>query len=158
MTIQIRAAECNEIPIVHEVMRASFEEYRNKIFPPSGALIEEIDDIHNKISDNGGAILVWNGQTPVGSAQYYFSEDFMYIGRVAVITEARGIGIGKKIMNFLEEKALEHAIAEARIEVRLSVPQNIEFYSKLNYKVIEEHEYPQGTDRWYVMKKNLSVQ
>ena len=155
LNIQIRDAEINEIPIVYQIMRAAFEEYRYKLFPPSGALREKVKDIIKKISNHGGAILVFADHSPVGSAQYYFQEDYMYIGRVSVIKDARGMGLGKQIMKFLEEKAIENSFSKTRIEVRASIPQNIEFYSKLNYIIIEEKKYPLGIDRWYVMNKNL---
>lgn len=155
MSIQITLADSGEIPVVHRIMRQSFEEYRNKLFPPSGALNEEIKDIYAKTKDNGGAVIVWKDETPVGSAQYFFQDHYMYIGRVSVVPDARGLGLGKQIMLFLEDKARDSSYTETRIEVRLSIPQNIAFYSKLLYEVIEEHEYAGGTDRWVIMKKSL---
>jgi ribosomal protein S18 acetylase RimI-like enzyme len=135
----------------------AFEEYRDKLFPPSGALFEEVTDIQNKIKSNGGAILVWNEDMPVGSAQYYFKEHFIYIGRVSVIQEARGYGIGKRIMQYLETTAVNTFTPEIRIEVRLSIPQNIVFYNKLGYEVLEQHKYPDSTDEWYIMRKMVQL-
>lgn len=155
MNIIIIPAAAHEIITVHQIMRMAFEEYRDVLVPGSGALREEVSDIEAKISLNGGAILVWNEQTPVASAQYYFKEYYMYIGRVSVIPEARGYGIGKRIMDYLEGIAREHSTYEIKIEVRLSIPQNISFYNKIGFEVIEQHEYPDATDSWYVMRKIL---
>lgn len=77
----------------------------------------------------------------------------MYIGRVSVIQEARGYGIGKSIMQYLEAVAINASTPEIRIGVRLSIPQNIDFYKKLGFAVLEQHKYPDATDEWYVMRK-----
>ena len=151
--IQIRFASSEQLPDVHRVMREAFEEYRDKLFPGSGALREEVDDIRKKISDNGGAVLVWQEDVPIGSAQYVFKENYMYIGRVSVIRQARGQGLGKAIMGYLEQLAKEQGVYETRIEVRKSLPENIALYRRLGYSVLEEHEYPDRTDGWYLMHK-----
>jgi len=155
MDIRITAAGTQEIPIVHKIMRMAFEDYRNVLTPPSGALTEEVEQIEKKIAGNGGAILVWINREPVGSAQYYFEADYMYIGRVSVVKEARGLGIASSMMKHLEQIAKDRSTFETRIEVRLSIPQNLEFYAKLGYETIEQWEYPNGEDKWNVMRKRL---
>ncbi|MEF2965343.1 GNAT family N-acetyltransferase [Paenibacillus sp. M1] len=152
----IRAANQEEIPIVQQTMRDAFEEYRNRLNPPSGALTEEVGKIREKIAA-GGAVIAWEGDKPVGSAQYIFREGYMYVGRVAVITGARGMGIGTKIMKYLEELAKEYSFGEIRLGVRLSIPQNYKFYLSLGYEVIERHEYPEKTDGWYIMSKKTEL-
>ena len=44
---------------------------------------------------------------------------------------------------------------ESRVEVRLSIPENIKLYEWLQYEVIEHKFYPERTDSWYVMRKKL---
>ncbi|WP_276357661.1 GNAT family N-acetyltransferase [Cohnella caldifontis] len=155
LDVIIRQAEDDQLPIVHRIMREAFEEYQDILNPPSGALREEVDDIRKKIGSGGGAILVWRKGEPIGSAQYYFRDDYMYIGRVSVLAHVRGTGIGKKLMNYLEQIAQDHQVCVTRIEVRKSLPNNISYYQKIGYKILEEHEYPQKTDGWYVMEKEL---
>ncbi|MCM3781790.1 GNAT family N-acetyltransferase [Neobacillus mesonae] len=156
MKIQIKQAKADQLHIVHRMMREAFEEYRDVLFPPSGALIEEVVDIQRKIEvNNGGAILVWLNDEPVGSAQYYVKEDYLYIGRVSVIKKARGNGIGKQIIQYFERFGADQEAGWLRIGVRLSIPENITFYKKLGFEVTEEHEYPEKTDRWYIMTKRI---
>jgi ribosomal protein S18 acetylase RimI-like enzyme len=55
----------------------------------------------------------------------------------------------------LERLALRNGYTETRLEVRLSLPDNLRIYESLGYKIIQEIEYPEKTDSWYVLIKNL---
>jgi ribosomal protein S18 acetylase RimI-like enzyme len=107
------------------------------------------------MSESGGAIIVWEDSIPIATALYNFIEDYMYIGRVSVIPDHRGKGIGQEIIVYLEAMARECEINATRIGVRLSIPRNVLFYQRLGYEVLEHIVYPEGTDSWYEMKKNL---
>ncbi|CAG7642394.1 GNAT family N-acetyltransferase [Paenibacillus allorhizosphaerae] len=155
MEFCIRQAECNELNVVHETMREAFKEYAGKLQPESGALRETMEDIERKISGGGGAIIAWNNNEPAGSAQYYFKDGYMYIGRVAVIPQYRGSGLGKRLIHYLEAEARRRSCRETRLEVRLSVPENMKFYERLHYETLEQQYYPGGTDSWYVMSKDM---
>lgn len=151
----IREANNDEIEIVRHIIYESFKEYIGILHPPSGALRETVEGIKRKVEGRGSAIIVWDGSEPMGSALYYFEKDYMYIGRVSVLPKYRGKGIAKKMFTYLEELAVKKGCSKTRIEVRLSLPDNLRYYQKLNYLPIEEHEYPDKTDRWYVMSKVL---
>ena len=130
-------------------------EYKDKLFPSSGALRETEASIGLKIANHGGAVIVWEDAVPIGTAIYNFIDNYMYIGRVSVVPAYRGKGIGKDVIFYLEDLARQQNYAETRVGVRLSIPQNISFYEKLGYIAIEHIFYPEGTDSWYVMKKTL---
>jgi ribosomal protein S18 acetylase RimI-like enzyme len=155
MTIEIKEASIDEIDIVYRTMEESFKEYIGKLNPPSGALRETITDILDNMKRSGGSVIAWNGNIAAGSAKYRFSEDFIYIGRVSVLPEFRGKGICKSMLKFIEDKARARDIFESRVEVRLSIPANIALYKRLKYEVIEHKFYPDRSDSWYVMSKNL---
>lgn len=46
---------------------------------------------------------------------------------------------------------------EVWLEVRLSLPSNIQFYERLGYHVLQECRYPDDTDGWYIMGKSMLV-
>jgi ribosomal protein S18 acetylase RimI-like enzyme len=157
MEFAIKKASDSEIDIVHSVMQEAFMQYKGVLRPPSGALRETMDDIRKK-TENGGAVLAWAGTDPVGSAQYVWAGDYMYIGRVSVVPAYRGKGIGTHMLGYLENAALQAGIYETRVEVRLSIPENVSYYRAMRYEIVEEHEYPEKTDRWYTMRKCLRRQ
>jgi predicted N-acetyltransferase YhbS len=90
----IREAKADEIYIVHRIMQEAFKQYNGILHPPSSAMRETVEDVSNKIKDHGGAVIVWEGQEAIGSARYIFRDNYMYIGRVSVLAEYRGRGIG----------------------------------------------------------------
>ncbi|RIX53690.1 GNAT family N-acetyltransferase [Paenibacillus nanensis] len=152
--MEIRSAKQDEIVVVRDIILESFKEYAGLLHPPSGALSETLESISSKV-ERGGAVIVWEDTEPVGTALYNFVDDYMYIGRVAVLPKHRGKGIGKVIMAHLEQLALHKGYNKTRLGVRLSLPDNLMFYQKLHYISIEEHEYPDKTDKWHIMVKEL---
>ncbi|WP_127532223.1 GNAT family N-acetyltransferase [Paenibacillus kobensis] len=149
----IEEAAFEHWPIVHRIMREAFEEYRGVLNPPSGALRESMEDTVMKLKGRGGAVLAWLDGEPVGSAQFYREEEYMYIGRISVSVHARGRGIGKQIIAYLERLTVQRGAQETRLEVRLSIPDNIRLYERLGYSILEHVEYPEKTDSWYIMCK-----
>jgi ribosomal protein S18 acetylase RimI-like enzyme len=137
-------------------MVEAFRQYDGQLSPPSGALQETVERTISIMASSGGAVLAWEDALPIGSARYYYKEDYMYIGRVAVHPDHRGKGIGKRLMAFLEEHARKNGRFQTRLEVRLSLPDNIQFYKRLGYQVVEQIYYPDRTDSWYVMNKRLT--
>jgi ribosomal protein S18 acetylase RimI-like enzyme len=131
MTIQIKEAKKDEIELVYQTMKMAFSEYLGKLNPPSGALSETTQEILYVIDQGGGAVLAWNGLIAAGSARYKYDHDFIYIGRVSVIPEFRGRGIGKLMLAYIEDIARARGIYESRVEVRLSIPENIQMIKKL---------------------------
>ncbi len=151
----IKAASMDEIQIVKDVMYESFKEYIGILKPQSGALRETVEGIKKKIEGRGGALLVWDEAKPVGTVLYYYESDYMFIGRVSVLPTYRGKGIGKSLMAYLEDLAKRMGYLKTIVNVRLSLPDNLRYYERLKYIAIEEHEYPDKSDKWYTMCKAL---
>ncbi|WNR44147.1 GNAT family N-acetyltransferase [Paenibacillus roseipurpureus] len=156
MTLIIKEATVHESDLIYQIMLASFQEYSGKLTPPSGALHETVEHTMRTFEVGGGAVLAWEEGNAVGSARYKLVDDYMYIGRVSVLPEYRGRGICKALLRRVESIAQQQGIAESRVEVRLSIPENIAMYQKFKYEVVEQKFYPEGTDSWYVMRKILS--
>ena len=82
---------------------------------------------------------------------YFEDEKTMILGRIAVIKEYRGTGLGNKVVKSLENKAKELNCTT----VKLSAQQRAQmFYEKLGYQPIGEVYY----DEWcphITMSKNI---
>lgn len=135
----IRLAQANEANWVHQVMLLAFEEYRH-LDVPSSALNESVCSIEEALL--GGteqAILYFEGdEAPAGSARFKTDGLRLYFFRLSVRPEARGRGIAKAMLAWLETYAREQGIPELQCRVRLSVPQNIELYRSVGYCVDKE--------------------
>lgn len=66
----------------------------------------------------------------------------MYLGRLAVLPAYRQCGLGKKLVEAVEEKARTAGFNSVSLAVRIALPGNREFFERLGYKVTryESHE------------------
>ncbi|GHO98226.1 N-acetyltransferase [Reticulibacter mediterranei] len=155
MQVEMKLASLDEMYLVHAVMRKAFEEYRDVLIPPSGALRESIEDIVKKTSSGGRAMLAEIENVAVGSAQFTLHEDHIWVGRISVLPSHRSQGIGRQMMKYIEEYARQQGLNEARLGVRQSLPGNVSFYQKLQYEIVAKKAHPSGVGFWYEMRKVL---
>ncbi|MBH5320360.1 GNAT family N-acetyltransferase [Paenibacillus sp. GSMTC-2017] len=136
----IKLAESKEANLVHEMMLLAFEEYRH-IDVPSSALNETIVSIEESLSTGAEqALLYFKDELAVGSVRFTRNEKSLYFSRLSVSPIARGRGIAKSFLHWLEEHAKEQGISEMKCRVRMSIPQNIALYQSIGFIVIEEEE------------------
>lgn len=116
----IRLADAKDAYLVHKVMLIAFEEYRN-IDVPSSALNETIDYIAESIKNGYEKALLYfcDEKIPLGSVRFKTEDDSLYFSRLSVSPEARGNGIAKSILSWLEEYAQTNGISEIRCRVRM---------------------------------------
>jgi len=70
------------------------------------------------------------GQVPVGCGRMVVHEDYAKIGRMAVLSERRGEGIGRSILMFLMERAKQQGLRRAVLHAQLTAEG---FYLKNGY-------------------------
>jgi ribosomal protein S18 acetylase RimI-like enzyme len=134
----IRLADVEEAYLVHKIMLRAFEEYRN-IDVPSSALNETIVSIEESIKNGTEkALLYFSDEIPLGSVRFKTEENSLYFSRLSVSPEARGRGIAKSILNWLEEYAKQYGKSEIICRVRMSAPQNIQLYKSVGFIVTKE--------------------
>jgi len=92
----------------------------------------------------------------VGCAGYsYYKEDIYFIERLAILPEYRHLGVGKKLMKYVENKIKD--IGGKIVEIHV-VDKNIvlrEWYKKLNYMEIRIDEIKTLPFNSCVMNKEL---
>jgi ribosomal protein S18 acetylase RimI-like enzyme len=135
-------------------MHTAFEEYRATLQPPSGAHDETVADVERAMTQ-GGAVLAWDGDEPVGSARFILYPDHVYVGRVSVLPTYRRRGIATAMMRFLEDVARQAGRAEVQIAARASLPSNVRLYEALGYELIGLEPHPRGPDMTTHMRKRV---
>jgi len=139
-------------------MLLAFEEYRN-IDVPSSALNETIISIKESIKNGEEkALLYFSDEIPLGSVRFKAEENSLYFSRLSVSPEARGRGIAKSILNWLEEYAKQYGKSEIVCRVRMSLVQNIQLYKSIGFIVAKEEVVmnPNGFPvKTVVMKKAI---
>lgn len=92
----------------------------------------------------------------IGCVGYWFDENKIYhIERLATLPEYRNLGIGKKLMEYIESKIKEKGGKITEIHVLDKNIKLIEWYKKLGYVYIRVDEIKNMPFNSYVMNKNL---
>ena len=135
-------------------MQAGFEDLRGVLDPASGAHTETVTDVE-QVMAQGGAVLAWHGEQPIGSARFIVHDDYVYVGRVAVLPTHRRQGVASAIMLFLEDVARAAGRSKIQLSVRGSLPSNLRLYESLGYTVTGVEPHPRGPDTTTHMQKDL---
>lgn len=139
---------------VRALMLAAFSEYDSVLSVRSSAMSETIDDVAGHIALGGAVLAIVNGET-IGSGRFELRDDHVYIGRLSVLPEHRGAGIGGLMMTAMEQHAADKGFPEAHIGVRTMLPKNISLYERLGYVVTARYKHPRGDEIIVDMAKRL---
>jgi N-acetylglutamate synthase-like GNAT family acetyltransferase len=71
---------------------------------------------------------------------------------MGVKTNTRGLGIGKKLITYMEQKALQKGATKMILQSRESA---VDFYKKCGYNVVEKSYLMWGQIQHYLMEKTL---
>ncbi|MGG3562154.1 GNAT family N-acetyltransferase [Neobacillus rhizosphaerae] len=138
MTKLIKEARLSDAPTVHRLMVEAFEEYRN-LEIPSSAVNEPLSLLQSSLlSGSEHAIICFVDETPLGSLRYKVENEAIYFSRVSVPPQARGKGIAKAMLSWLEDFAKISGKSEMRCRVRTSLPKNISLYESVGFTIYKE--------------------
>jgi GNAT superfamily N-acetyltransferase len=140
--------------LVHRIMREAYQEYDGTLDPPMSANEETAAQVADAIT-RGGAVLAWDRDTPVGSARYRLSREFVHIKRVSVLPPWRGRGIATAMLRYIEWFAFTQGRAEARLQVRMSLSRNLKLYLRAGYRIVQVKPHPLGDDTVGTLVKEL---
>jgi len=145
--ILLRAATAVDAPTLAAIIAASFEEYRGKLEPESGAFRETAEAIEAELAKESGAIIAERNGEVVGCVMVKILEGDLYLGRLAVVPAARGLGIARRLVEAVEDEARRRELAGVQLGVRIVLTENQRFFTSLGYVEIsrEAHEGPRST-------------
>lgn len=120
-----------EIKVVQIQDRAQMDQawaIRRRVFIEEQHVPEEIE----MDADDAHALhaLALDGDTPVGCGRMVAYGDHAKIGRMAVLRELRGTGIGRRVLEFLMEAARQQGFRSAVLHAQLTAEG---FYLKNGY-------------------------
>jgi ribosomal-protein-alanine acetyltransferase len=119
--------------------RMAARQFRHHLDSPSGDLVVA--------TGNGGALgyalLLRRRGSRVGR-----------IYSIAIAPQARGTGLGRKLLGHLEALARAHGLTEIRLEVRKDNAAAISLYQRADYVIFGERRayYEDGMDAWRMRK------
>jgi ribosomal protein S18 acetylase RimI-like enzyme len=141
-TLVLRAATAADAATIAAIIAASFEEYRGRLEPESGALGETAEAVTAELARESGAIIAERNGEVVGCVMVKLLEDDLYLGRLAVVPAARGQGIARRLVEAVEDEARRRELAGVRLGVRIALTENQKLFASLGYVEIsrEAHE------------------
>src|SRR5436309_12992944 len=97
-TVVVRTATVSDAAAVAATIAAAFEQYRGKLKPESGAFGETAKGIGQELRKGAGAIVAERNGKMVGCVMTKMLEGDLYFGRLAVLPEARGLGVARRLV------------------------------------------------------------
>ena len=153
--IVIRAASPVEAPVLLDVMRRAFGEYRGVLEPESSVFVETEAVIATKLTGGGGFLAIENNR-PVGCIIAEAKDGHGYFGRLAVDPTLRRRGLARRLMLAAEEYARTQGFRSAEVQVRIALGGNIALFRSLGYRETARGSHPgYAAPTYLVMKKSL---
>lgn len=140
--VVLRGATVADAASIAATIAASFEEYRGRLKPESGAFGETAETIAAELAHQSGAIIAERNGAVVGCVMVKLLDDDLYFGRLAVVPAARGLGIARRLVEAVEDEARRRELAGVRLGVRIVLTENQQLFTSLGYVEIsrEAHE------------------
>lgn len=120
---------------------------RQKVFVEEQGFIDEFDEIDNLATH----IIAYDDVRPIATCRI-FTNDLgeFFIGRIAVIKEYRGLGLGSTMIRKAEEVIVGLGGHTIKIHAQTRARQ---FYEKAGYKTTDVTDFEEGVPHIWLTKK-----
>ncbi|UCI24374.1 GNAT family N-acetyltransferase [Mesorhizobium sp. B2-8-5] len=109
-------------------------------------------DYDKAVREHPFELAIENGRI-IGLIETIARDDHIWIENVAVAPEAQGRGIGRKLLDSAERKAVEAGLRDLRLLTNSAFVTNVSLYKRLGYAIDREEPFMNGTTVY--MSKSL---
>jgi putative acetyltransferase len=149
--ILIRPADPMTPPI--QKMISNLDDYQASLSPSESNHLEPVEKL---VSSEYYFIAAWKDHELLGIASFRrISGAYVEIKRWYVPHQHRGMGLAIKLMDALEEKAVQEGFSEARLETGIHQNEALRLYQKLGYEKTEPFGSYQEDPLSVFMQKKL---
>lgn len=141
-TVALRAASAADAPAIAATIAAAFTQYRGKLVPESSAFRETPEAIADQLGAGSGVIVAERNGVMIGCVMTEVLEGDLYFGRLAILPEARGLGLAKRLIAAVEDEARRRGLPGVRLGVRVALPDNQRLFTSLGYREISREAHP----------------
>lgn len=138
----LRTATLGDAAAIAAVIAASFEQYRGKLVPESGAFRETAEGIAAELTKGVGAIVAERNGEMLGCVLVEEMEGDLYFGRLSVLPSARGLGLARQLVDAVEAEARRRGLAGVRLGVRVVLTENQRLFASLGYRETSREAHP----------------
>lgn len=122
---------------------------RTSVFIDEQGFKDEFDETDKTCTH----IVLYDEEKPIATCRYFKEGENYHIGRVAIIKEYRGQGLGNRIMQIAENEIRgkcneSKCVIEVSAQVRVS-----EFYKKLGYKQVGDIYFDEHCEHIRMVKE-----
>jgi len=128
-----RAATEADAPLLAATIAASFEQYRGKLVPESGAFRETAESVASELKKGAGAFIAEQNGEVLGCVMTKPMHGDLYFGRLSVLPTARGRGVGRRLVDAVEAEARRRGLPGVRLGVRIALPGNRRLFASMGY-------------------------
>ncbi|SRR5713226_1535287 len=146
----LREATQADVATIVNLIREAFEEYRGRLDPPSGAHEESEEKIRLKMA-SAQVVLVLVEGVAIGCVFYERESDYLHFHRLAVLPAERGRGLGRILIDYVENRARALNLAGVRLGVRLALERLRAYYDRLGYCFCEYRTHSGYSEPTYVI-------
>lgn len=148
LPITIRLSERGDVPAIQDLVRDAYGQYvaaeGSEPAPMKADYQSLVEAANTWVAERTGHV--------VGLLVLEVETDHLLLENIAVASEVRGQGVGRRLLSFAEERALELEIPEIRLYTGEVMTQNLHYYPRHGYR--ETHRgYEDGHRRVYFSKR-----
>jgi ribosomal protein S18 acetylase RimI-like enzyme len=141
-TLALRAATLADAPAIAATIATAFAQYRSILVPESSAFRETPEAITTQLAAGSSVIVAERNGTMIGCVVTEVLEGDLYFGRLAVLPEARGTGLAKRLIGAVEDEARRRGLPGVRLGVRIALEANQRLFNSLGYREISREAHP----------------
>lgn len=141
-TLALRAATLADAPAIAATIATAFAQYRGILVPESSAFRETPEAITTQLAAGSSVIVAERNGTMIGCVVTEVLEGDLYFGRLAVLPEARGAGLAKRLIGAVEDEARRRGLPGVRLGVRIALEANQRLFNSLGYREISREAHP----------------
>lgn len=148
--LEIQLATDADAETIVKILHDAFREYDGVLVPPSGVHRESVESVRAKMQ-TGQWLLARNGGRAAGCVWCEPNDGYMYLGRLAVVPELRGRGIGNALLDAVEMRARKEGFTRVRLGVRVVLADMRAAYERRGYVFVETRTHEGFTEPTYVI-------
>jgi len=148
MDHNLRIAVIEDRSAVEAVVMAAYAHYVARIGRKPGPML---DDYGALIWEGRVHVAVDHGGTVQGILVLIPEKEAMLLDNVAVVPAAQGMGLGRTMLEFAEQVALDAGYRSIRLYTNEVMTENIQLYSRIGYSETHRGE-ERGLRRVYMTK------
>lgn len=99
---------------------------------------QSVDAIQQQLKQGFHYYLVYSNQDAVGYCSIQQRDSVMFLSKLYVLESYRGLGIGKRVLEFIVNKAKESRCSSISLTVNKYNYQSIKAYQQLGFTIVDE--------------------